>query len=128
MDVRISPQAAAPQVEVRAATPQAAAPSGTGGAVAAEPTGKSVDFVAATKQLGGLLNSLRGGAGSGGSDAPRGIGTELQLNIDHEAGQVYGVVVEAGTGKVIHQIPTKEMRALMARARELLGPILDMKA
>lgn len=122
MDLRISPQSTAPQIDLRAAMTKAPAPSGTGGAVAAQPTGKGQDFVATTKQLGALLNSLRGDGG------PKGIGTELQLDIDDAAGQVFGVVVDAESGEVILQIPTKEMRALMARARELLGPILDLKA
>ena len=123
MDVRISPQASAPQVDLRAVSSQAAKTSaGTGGAPAAQPVGKSRDFVSAAEQVGALLNSLRS------DNAPSGSGTRLQLDIDESAGQVYGIVVDSTTGEVIHQIPTKEMRALMARAKELLGPILDLKA
>ncbi len=123
MDVRISPQASAPQIDLRVVSSHAARTSaGTGGAPAAHPVGKSRDFVSAAEQVGSLLNSLRSDSG------PSGSGTKLQLDIDESAGQVYGIVVDSKTGEVIHQIPTKEMRALMARAKDLLGPILDLKA
>ncbi|MBI4183095.1 MAG: flagellar protein FlaG [Proteobacteria bacterium] len=49
----------------------------------------------------------------------------VELAIDEATGRVYGKMVSKETGEVIGQIPSREMMALLARTREILGPLLD---
>lgn len=84
--------------------------------------GRSHDAMAAAQQLD------KAGRQFDGSLALFGPQTKLQLDIDEAAGEVYGRIVDKTTGKAIAEVPSREVRALMARARELLGPLCDVKA
>ncbi|MEX2644440.1 MAG: flagellar protein FlaG [Acetobacterales bacterium] len=49
----------------------------------------------------------------------------VELHIDKASGLVFGRVVNEDTGEQLIEIPSKEMRALIARTRETLGPVLN---
>ena len=103
---------AAPAPQVRRSEPQADVNAGA----------KSGDLKIAASDLSEMLGRLHASEPSAAS------GRRLEIDIDEAAGQVYGRVVDRDTGEEITEIPSKEMRALMARARELLGPLFDVKA
>lgn len=54
--------------------------------------------------------------------------TRLELDIDEATQRVVGRFVDAETGEVVRQVPPEEVIRLLARARELLGAILDETA
>lgn len=115
------PTAGTPKTAEKAA-PSAPQKTSTTAARAAPAIDASEDFAAATEKIGALLTELAGPELGGGT------ATRLQIDIDQAAGRVYGRLIDQTTGEPVVEIPSKEMRALLARAREMFGPILDVKA
>ncbi len=52
----------------------------------------------------------------------------VELHIDDASGTVFGRVVDEQTGEPLVEIPSKEMRALIARTQETLGPVVNANA
>jgi uncharacterized FlaG/YvyC family protein len=52
----------------------------------------------------------------------------IELHIDDASGTVFGRVVDQQTGEPLVEIPSKEMRALIARTQETLGPVVNADA
>jgi len=52
----------------------------------------------------------------------------LELSIDEGTNQVFGRIVDAETGQEVRQIPAKELRAMSAQIREMLGHLVDETA
>ena len=115
------PSAGAPRPVEKAASP---APQKKLASVARveRPAGSGDDLAAASEKIGALLTDLAG------PDLGNGGATRLQIDIDQAAGRVYGRVIDQSTGEPVAEIPSKEMRALLARAREMFGPLFDVKA
>lgn len=91
-------------------------------ATAARATDAGPDAAVTGERIGALLAELAGPEFRGTAT------TRLQIDIDQDAGRVYGRLVDRNTGEAVVEIPTKEMRALLARAREMFGPLFDVKA
>ena len=49
--------------------------------------------------------------------------TRVELSVDEDSGRVYGRVVDQISGKVLEQLPNKEMLKLVAKTRELLDTL-----
>ncbi len=61
-------------------------------------------------------------------DLPEVVQTRLQLYVDEGSGRVIGRFVNAETGEVVRQVPPEEVVRLLARAREMIGALLDKTA
>lgn len=57
-----------------------------------------------------------------------GVPNRVELGIDQASGRVYGRIVDPDTGDVVDQLPPDNMLKLIARTREILGPIVDKQA
>ena len=62
-------------------------------------------------------------------DLPDGGGRlRMQLDYSRDTGRVVARVVDEGSGKVLRELPSKELQRLFAQMREHLGNVLDQKA
>ena len=60
--------------------------------------------------------------------APDAENKRVELHIDDASGTVFGRVVDEQTGEPLVEIPSKEMRALIARTQETLGLLVNASA
>jgi len=51
-----------------------------------------------------------------------------ELRYDESINRVVGLVVDESTGKTIQEFPPEGLRALYAKTRAMLGPLVDEKA
>lgn len=49
----------------------------------------------------------------------------LELRIDENTNEVFGLVVNRDTGQPIREVPAKDLRRLQAISREMFGSMLD---
>lgn len=51
--------------------------------------------------------------------------TRLALDVDEASGRVVGRFIDKETGHVVRQVPPEQMVRLLARARQMIGALLD---
>lgn len=51
--------------------------------------------------------------------------TQLQLAVDDSTGRVIGRIVDIDSGKIISQVPSEDMLRLIAKTKELFGPLVN---
>lgn len=112
MEITNPPLASQPGLTPRAAKAIAAAQ------LAARRAEPAVTEEALTRAVETRLAERVPGVGSGTSG-------RLMLAVDNETGRVIGRIVDRDSGKLIVQIPSEEMLALIAATKEMLGPLVD---
>lgn len=53
---------------------------------------------------------------------------EVRLDVDQNSGRVVGTIFDKESGKLIAQIPSEEILALLEKTRAMLGPLVDQEA
>lgn len=55
------------------------------------------------------------------------LSNDIRFGFSDEIGQMYVNVIDANTGEVIRQFPTKEAIEIMTKMKELIGMLFDKK-
>ena len=68
------------------------------------------------------------GAAAGPAQGPQIVHTHAELAFDAAINRVVGRIVNEQTGETIHEVPSEQLKALYAKMREQLGPLVDGSA